>query len=149
LCLYAFLSLSHFVMSPAVNPNSSVSTCCSWWGLHNLFIRRNLGSISSTIHKQLLCTQIPKAQKNTVKLSVFFCSSGICAHKSCSLNVGEIDFLRKGNWFVTLVNLTWYHYSLRLHHKTKLNNFFKELRGIIQYWSSLSILLLSFWSLFC
>jgi len=34
----------------------------------------------------------PESAKNTVKLSVFFCTFGIWAGKSCSLNVGKIDF---------------------------------------------------------
>ena len=42
-----------------------------------------LVSISSTIYEQLLCTQIPKAQKRLSSQAVF-CTFGICKHKSCS-----------------------------------------------------------------
>jgi len=42
----------------------------------------------------------PESAKKTVKLSIFFCAFGICAHKSCSLNVGEIDAKRANfNYF--------------------------------------------------
>ncbi len=46
----------------------------------------SLGSISSTFYLQLLLSQIPKALKKTVKLSIFFTLSGsrsvIAAHKT-------------------------------------------------------------------
>jgi len=32
-----------------------------------------LGSISPTVYRQILCTQIPKAQKDTDDLTVFLC----------------------------------------------------------------------------
>jgi hypothetical protein len=58
-------------------------------------------SISPTFYEQLLRTQISKAQKNTVNLSVFFCIFGNCACKSFELNVGEIIFVAK--YFFQLV----------------------------------------------
>ncbi len=36
---------------------------------------------------------IPKAPKKTVWLSIFFCAFGIFRHKSCLLNVVEIDYI--------------------------------------------------------
>jgi len=33
----------------------------------------------------------PKSAKKTDNLTVFFCAFGICRHKSCLLNIGEID----------------------------------------------------------
>ncbi len=43
-----------------------------------------LGSISSTFYVQLLRLQIPKAQKDTDDLTVFFHAFGIFARKSCT-----------------------------------------------------------------
>ncbi len=44
---------------------------------------KHLGSISPTFYAQLLPTQIPKVQKNTVKLSVFFVFLGsLCVKAS-------------------------------------------------------------------
>jgi len=43
-------------------------------------------SISSTFFKQLLHSQIPKLQKNKVKLSVFFLVSGyLCTKAACKM----------------------------------------------------------------
>ncbi len=39
-------------------------------------------SILSTLYEQLLCMQIPKAQKNSQVISLF-CAFGICKRKSC------------------------------------------------------------------
>jgi len=50
-------------------------------------------SISPTFYEQLLCpkiTKIPKAQKYSKVVSLF-CAFGICACKSCTKNVDEID----------------------------------------------------------
>jgi len=40
-----------------------------------------LGSISPTFYKQFLCSQIPKVQKDTDDLAVFFCAWDLCAKK--------------------------------------------------------------------
>jgi len=45
-------------------------------------------TISSTFHKQLLCVRIPKAQKNTGNLSVFFTLLGsACVKAACKMLV--------------------------------------------------------------
>ena len=42
------------------------------------------------VYTQLLCTQIPKAQKAAL-LDSLLCTFGVCACKSCLQNVDEID----------------------------------------------------------
>jgi len=46
------------------------------------------------IIEQLLRVQIPKAQKDSQVVNLF-CTFGICTHKSCLLNVDEIDTCRQ------------------------------------------------------
>ncbi len=48
-------------------------------------------SISSTFYEQILCQQIPNAQKKTVKSALSFYAFGLCEGKSCTQNVDEID----------------------------------------------------------
>ena len=45
--------------------------------------RTERGSISPTFYAQLLCAQIPKAQKDS-QVKQDFCTYGICARKSCT-----------------------------------------------------------------
>ncbi len=52
--------------------------------------KEDIMSISSMFYEQLLRVQILKAQKDSQVVSPF-CAFGICAHKSCSKNVDEID----------------------------------------------------------
>jgi hypothetical protein len=54
-------------------------------------------SISSTFYVQLLLTQIPKAQKDTDDLTVFFYAFRIYERKSCMQNIGEIDPRKRGS----------------------------------------------------
>jgi len=51
-----------------------------------------LVSISPTFYRQLLHGQIPKAQKMTVKLSVSFCTFGICVLKSITKTLVKSTF---------------------------------------------------------
>jgi len=45
----------------------------------------------STVGAYLRARKIPKHQKKTKDLTAFFCTFGIIAYKSCTVNVGEID----------------------------------------------------------
>jgi len=50
-----------------------------------------MGSISPTFYEQLLHAQIPKAQKDTDDLTVFFALLGSAGVKTSCKHVGEID----------------------------------------------------------
>jgi len=50
-----------------------------------------LGPISTAFYEQLSCPQIPKAQKDTDDLTVFFTLLGSASVKSACKHVGEID----------------------------------------------------------
>ncbi len=75
------------------------------------------GRFHQHVYAQLLCPQIPKAQKGSQVISVF-CTFGICMHKSCSENVGEIDPKSQSckhlqNYFSFQIRLKflWYDWS--------------------------------------
>jgi len=53
------------------------------------------GSISPTLYEQLLQTKIPKAQKDTDEVTVFFLLKGSLGIKAARKHVGEIDSGRK------------------------------------------------------
>jgi len=50
----------------------------------------NLRLISSTFYERFLRMQIPKGLRR-LTIGLYFCAFGICARKSCLLNIDEID----------------------------------------------------------
>ena len=82
------------------------------------------------VYTQLLCAQIPKAQKASW-VDCLFCAFGICSRKSCAYNVGEID-----PWSLTFVNKTVDPMNF-----TSKNGSFYKLKNIIKWPSFFNVII--------